>query len=145
MCSRHVVCWSWAGSRRSWTISGVCPTGGCVRDGVLTHLINQAHLAGNLLEDCLIAVWQANPRCLGSPGCRQELEPFTRPKPLSVLERMGLHTMPTSAQLVAAGRRDLSDAVKEAGGFLEVAQVGSRRGRAGGARSDGGGCAAGGS
>ncbi|KAL4854923.1 Hexokinase-1 [Chlorella vulgaris] len=54
---------------------------------------------------------------------RQELEPFTRPKPLSVLERMGLHTMPTSAQLVAAGRRDLSDAVKEAGGFLEVAQA----------------------
>ena len=58
------------------------------------------------------------------PACRRDLEPFTQPAPLSVLQRMGLRTMPTSAQLEAAGRRDLVAAVRAAGGFLEVAQVG---------------------
>lgn len=53
----------------------------------------------------------------------RDLEPFTQPAPLSVLQRMGLRTMPTSAQLEAAGRRDLVAAVRAAGGFLEVAQA----------------------
>lgn len=53
----------------------------------------------------------------------RDLEPFTHPAPLSLLCRMGLRIMPTSAQLAAAGRRDLVAAVKRAGGFLEVAQA----------------------
>ncbi|KAL4458291.1 hypothetical protein ABPG75_013156 [Micractinium tetrahymenae] len=53
----------------------------------------------------------------------RDLEPYTHPPPLSLLSRMGLRTMPTSAQLAAAGRRDLIAAVKRAGGFLEVAQA----------------------
>jgi hypothetical protein len=67
----------------------------------------------------------------GPPWCRRELEPFTLPKPRSVLQRMGLRLMPTAAQLEAAGRRDLAQAVRRAGGFLEVAQV--RGGGGGGA------------
>lgn len=55
--------------------------------------------------------------------CRRDLEPYTHPAPLSLLSRMGLRIMPTSAQLAAAGRRDLAAAVRRAGGFLEVAQA----------------------
>lgn len=65
-------------------------------------------------------------RLCRTPGCaarRRDLEPFTHPAPLSLLCRMGLRIMPTSAQLAAAGRRDLVAAVKQAGGFLEVAQA----------------------
>ncbi len=54
---------------------------------------------------------------------RRDLEPYTHPPPLSLLSRMGLRIMPTSAQLAAAGRRDLAAAVRRAGGFLEVAQA----------------------
>ena len=61
------------------------------------------------------------PSCL--PAARRALEPFTHPEPLSLLSRMGLRLMPTAAQLEAAGRRDLVAAIKQAGGFLEVAQA----------------------
>ena len=36
---------------------------------------------------------------------------------------MRIRLMPTAAQLEAAGRRDLVAAIKQAGGFLEVAQA----------------------
>ena len=49
--------------------------------------------------------------------------PFTHPPPLSVLARMGLRIMPTAAQLLEAGRKDLVTSIKRAGGFLEVAQA----------------------
>lgn len=49
--------------------------------------------------------------------------PFTAPPPLSVLARMGLRIMPTAAQLLEAGRKDLVASIKQAGGFLEVAQA----------------------
>ena len=51
------------------------------------------------------------------------MAPFTHPPPLSVLARMGLRIMPTAAQLLEAGRKDLVTAIKRAGGFLEVAQA----------------------
>lgn len=37
---------------------------------------------------------------------------------------MGLRIMPSARQLEDAGRHDLVEAIKRAGGFLEVAQAG---------------------
>lgn len=65
-------------------------------------------------------------RCPGARTCRRDLEPFTQPPPLSLMARMGVRTMPSERQLLGAGRKDLVAAVKQAGGFLEVAQVGGR-------------------
>lgn len=39
------------------------------------------------------------------------------------MARMGVRTMPSARQLLAAGRRDLVAAIKGAGGFLEAAQA----------------------
>lgn len=58
------------------------------------------------------------------PCCRAKLSPYTQPPPLSLLARMGLRIMPSARQLEDAGRHDLVEAIKRAGGFLEVAQAG---------------------
>lgn len=54
---------------------------------------------------------------------RIELAPFSLPPPLGLLARMGMRVMPSASQLEKAGRPDLVAAVRQAGGFLEVAQA----------------------
>lgn len=129
-CSRPAACWNSGASRRCWSRCGECRQG---RVLPVMHVLRPLAAACCPPTFCRLlarARSLAPPPTHPLPSCATrlprgsaDLEPFTHPPPLSVLARMGLHIMPSAAQLEAAGRPDLVAAVRKAGGFLEVAQA----------------------